>query len=80
MSTKEDNMEDKNYKSIEELPLSLKPEDVAFALNVSRATAYNLVNSKGFPVIRIGKRFVIPKDAFLKWMNSNLSTLDPTAN
>lgn len=63
---------DKSFKNIEELPITLNGDDIAAALNISRAGAYNLMNSQGFPSLRIGKRIVVPKEAFLKWIDSNL--------
>lgn len=60
------------YKSIDDLPMALNAEQVGIALGLSRAKAYNLVNSEGFPTLRVGKRLIIPKDAFLRWINENL--------
>ena len=56
------------YTSYDQLPLSLSAEDVAKTLNISRANAYVLLNSKGFPVIRIGKRMLVMKDKLLEWI------------
>ena len=61
-------MEKKVYKSYEELPLMLTVLDVAAVLGISRAGAYELVKSDGFPVLKIGNRIVIPKDKFLLWI------------
>ena len=61
-------MEKKDYKSYEELPLMLTVLDVAAVLGISRAGAYELVRSNGFPVLKIGNRIVIPKDKFLLWI------------
>ena len=61
-------MENK-YSSYDQLPLSLRAEDVAAVLNISRANAYTLMHSKGFPTIFIGKRMLVPKDKFLAWMD-----------
>ena len=47
-------MEKKVYKSYEELPLMLTVLDVAAVLGISRAGAYELVRSDGFPVLKIG--------------------------
>ena len=58
-------------KNLEELPVGLSPEDVGRILGISRAGAYNLVNSKGFPVLRVGKRLVILKDSFIRWIEEN---------
>lgn len=60
-----------SFKNVDDLPLILRVEDVAAALNVSRVTAYNLANSSDFPALRIGKRITIPKDAFLRWIENN---------
>lgn len=57
------------YNSYEELPLSLRAEDVAAVLNISRANAYTLMHSKGFPTIFIGKRMLVPRDKFLAWID-----------
>ena len=61
-------MEKKVCKSYEELPLMLTVLDVAAVLGISRAGAYELVRSDGFPVLKIGNRIVIPKDKFLLWI------------
>ena len=42
--------------------------DVASVLGVSRARAYELAHSEGFPVLEVGSRIVIPKDKFLLWI------------
>ena len=56
------------YTSIDQLPSTLCAEDVAQVLGISRAGAYTLMHSKGFPTIQIGKRMVVPKDKLLAWM------------
>lgn len=62
-------MELPKFKSNEELPLALNAKDVAGYLNVSLTCAYYIMNSKGFPVIKIGKRMIVTKDNFLKWLS-----------
>ena len=57
-----------SYKTYDDLPLTLNPTDVAAALGISRVNAYNLCHSTGFPAIRLGKRILIPKEGFLKWL------------
>ena len=59
------------YKTTNELPFSLCADDVAGALGISRAGAYTLIKSKGFPRLKIGGRCIIPKDKFLEWINQN---------
>ena len=47
-------IEKKVYKNYEELPLMLTVPDVASVLGVSRAGAYELAHSEGFPVLKVG--------------------------
>jgi len=57
------------YTSVDQLPMTLCVEHIALALGISRSGAYTLMRSKGFPTIRIGKRMVVPRDKFIKWMD-----------
>ena len=58
------------YKSYDELPLILSVPEVAVALGISRAGAYELVRSDGFPALKIGSRIVVPKEKFIEWVNA----------
>lgn len=60
------------YKNADDLPLMLSVLEVADVLGISRAGAYDLVKSKGFPAINIGRRIVVPKDALLKWIQAQV--------
>lgn len=51
------------FKSYEGLPLMLSVPEMAAALGISRAGAYELVRTEGFPALKIGTRIVIPKDS-----------------
>jgi predicted DNA-binding transcriptional regulator AlpA len=55
-----------------QLPMALNAAQVAATLGISRAGAYNLMRSKGFPTLFIGKRMVVPKDRLLAWMNDQV--------
>ena len=57
-----------NYTSLEQLPITLSANQVAQVLGISRANAYTLMHSKGFPTIQIGKRMVVPKNKLMEWM------------
>ena len=57
------------FKSYEDLPLMLSVPEMATALGISRAGAYELARSEGFPVLRIGTRIVIPKDKLQEWVD-----------
>lgn len=62
-----------NFTSIDQLPITLCAEEVAQVLGISRAGAYMLMRSEGFPTIRIGKRMVVPKDKLLAWMEEQIA-------
>ena len=55
-------MNESTYKNYDELPLMLNVVQVAAVLGISRAGAYELVHSDGFPALKIGSRIVVPKD------------------
>ena len=57
------------FTSNDQLPLTLNAEQVGRYLNISRAGAYALFHSEGFPCIRIGKRMLVQRDAFLRWLD-----------
>lgn len=57
------------YTSLDQLPITLSALEVARFLGISRAGAYNLLRSKGFPTLRIGNRMIVPKDKLLTWMD-----------
>ena len=61
-----------NYTSMEQLPITLSANQVAQVLGISRANAYTLMHSKGFPTIQIGKRMVVPKNKLIEWMEMQM--------
>ena len=62
-----------SFTSYDQLPLALSAEEVAQVLGISRANAYALMHSKGFPTLKIGKRMTVPKDKLMEWMEKQLS-------
>ena len=60
--------------SYDQLPVALNADQVAAVLGISRAGAYNLMRSEGFPTLFIGKRMVVPKDRLLAWMDKQVSS------
>ena len=54
-------MNQKQYHSLEELPLMMNLTDVAAVLSISRAGAYKLAHSADFPAVQIGKRIVVSR-------------------
>lgn len=61
------------YKSYDELPLMLSVPEVAAVLGISRAGAYELARSEGFPALKIGSRIVVPKEKFVQWIDSQIN-------
>lgn len=61
------------YTSLEQLPITLKAEEVAQVLGISRANAYVLMHSADFPTLRIGKRMVVPKDKLIEWIETQIN-------
>ena len=49
--------------------------EMAAALGISRAGAYELARSEGFPALRIGNRIVIPKDKLQEWVDKQIEKI-----
>lgn len=58
-----------NYHSFDELPLTLRVEDLMPILDIGRNTAYELVRCGTIRSIRIGKQLRIPKDALVEYLS-----------
>ena len=65
-------MKESIYKSYDELPLFLNAETVAKLLGISPSSGYELMHEKGFPVLKIGSRLVVPKEKFCAWVEENV--------
>ena len=61
-------MNQKQYYSLEELPLMMNMTDVADVLGISRAGAYKLAHDSHFPSFQIGRRIVVSRERFLEWL------------
>ena len=59
------------HTSQESLSIVLQAKDIQAILGISKGKTYELMNSVDFPTIFIGKRMVVPKDAFLDWLNDD---------
>lgn len=64
-------MKASKYNNFDDLPLFLNAETAAALLGVSISSMYELLHEKGFPVLRIGSRLVIPKDKLRAWVEQN---------
>lgn len=49
----------------------LNVKELMAELGIGRDFAYALMQSKGFPSIRIGKRYFVEKDALHNWLTRN---------
>ena len=57
------------YRSYDELPLTLRVEDLMPILDIGRNTAYELVRCGTIRSVRIGKQLRIPKDALVEYLS-----------
>ena len=57
------------YRSYDELPLTLRVEDLMPILDIGRNTAYELVRCGKIRSIRIGKQLRIPKQALIDYLS-----------
>ena len=69
-------MKESKFKNYDDLPLTLTAPEVGEVLGISRASAYELVRSKGFPSMKIGTRILVPKNKFLAWIDAQTEVKD----
>lgn len=66
-------MKESIYKSYEELPLFLNAQMVSKLLGISPSSSYELMHEKGFPVLRVGNRLVVPKEKLRQWVEEQIT-------
>lgn len=64
-------MKKSNIKSFDELPMFLNAEDISEALGIAISTTYELMKQKGFPSLKIGRRYVVERVNFIEWVQKN---------
>ena len=69
-------MKDAKFKNYDDLPLMLSVPGLTDALGISRAGAYELVKSEGFPALHIGNRILVPKEELIAWIKSNIGKVN----
>ena len=57
------------YRSFDDLPLTLRGEELMPILGIGRNTAYELVRSGKIRGIRVGKQIRIPRQALLDYLS-----------
>ena len=62
-------MENK-YRSLDDLPVTLRVEELMPTLGIGRNTAYDLVRSGRLRSIRVGRQVRIPKNALIEFLEN----------
>lgn len=62
----ENNKQGHNWDS---LPEFFGPRTMATFLGIGQAAAYGMARQKGFPVLKIGRKFRISKDGLRRWID-----------
>ncbi|CAM3807605.1 hypothetical protein GCM10009865_46540 [Aeromicrobium ponti] len=57
------------FGTAENYPETLDVSDIQEILGIGRRQAYELVNSKQFHIVRIGRRIKVSKKVFFQWLN-----------
>ena len=60
-----------NYRSLDDLPVALRVEELMPILGIGRNTAYELVRSGKLRSIRVGRQIRIPKAEVLRFLNTH---------
>ena len=60
-------------QTFKNLPEIMSANDLLRILPLSRSGIYQMINEDGFPVIKMGKRKLIPKEEFLFWLSNNIN-------
>ena len=66
-------MKESQFASYDELPLFLNADQMSKILGISISSAYELMHETDFPSLRIGSRFVVPKEKFRQWVETQTS-------
>lgn len=51
--------------------VTVTPKELAAAMGLSTAKAHEIIHIEGFPVIKVGSRYVIPVQEFRDWLQKN---------
>jgi hypothetical protein len=56
-------------KSFNDLPAVFGVHTMSQILGLSLSISYHIVRTDGFPMVKVGKRILIPKEKFVNWFN-----------
>lgn len=57
-------------KQITDYPLVMTADHVSEILTISKWSAYELMETKGFPLVRIGRLKRVQREAFFDWLKN----------
>lgn len=57
------------HENMEDYPIMLTAEDLKEILKVSKTKAYELMELKSFPLIKIGRNKRVLKQEFFQWLS-----------
>lgn len=58
-------------KNKEDFPIILTVKDIMEILGIGKGTAYELMDSEGFPCIKIGRLKRVNRDLFFEWLKKS---------
>ena len=50
---------------------TMSVQELSSQMGISLPKAYELVKQPGFPILRIGTRILVPREAFMTWLLEN---------
>ena len=65
-----------NYKSIDDLPVTLTATDMSKFLGISKCSCYALFKRSDFPTIHIGDRLLVSRERFIEWLEKQTRSVE----
>lgn len=65
-------MRRRNFTDWRDVPCVLDVADLSSLMRLSRSATYELMHSKGFPTVRLGRRLLVPKEALKDFLEKRL--------
>ena len=62
-------LDERKNKKMDDRKALLGAHDLIELYGLSRVKAYQILNDKTLPVIRLGKRLFVKRDSFEKWLD-----------
>lgn len=56
-------------RDLQELPAILTMKHIQDVLGICKPKVYELAHTEGFPVVKLGRAFRVPREAFLRWLD-----------